>query len=88
KNSTDKHNFCCNVFNINYKYCKKKDELIFKIISDRFLHSMVRGVIGCLVDVGRGRLDFEETKNNFQKGEKIKTTYLPGNALFLKNIYY
>jgi tRNA pseudouridine38-40 synthase len=88
KNSTDKHNFCCNVLNVNYKYSKKKDELIFNIISDRFLHSMVRGVIGCLVDIGRGRLDFEETKNNFLKGEKIKTTYLPGNALFLKNIYY
>jgi tRNA pseudouridine38-40 synthase len=88
KNSIDKHNFCCNVISIDYKYSKKKDELIFKIISDRFLHSMVRGVIGCLVDIGRERLNFEETKGSFQKGEKIKTTYLPGNALFLKKIYY
>jgi tRNA pseudouridine38-40 synthase len=88
KNKTDKHNFCCNVSSITYKYSKAKDELIFKIISDRFLHSMVRGIAGCMVDVGRGRLDFEETKNSFQKGEKIKATYLPGNALFLKKIYY
>lgn len=88
KNTSDKHNFYCNVHSIEYKYSKKKDELIFKIISDRFLHSMVRGTIGCLVDVGRKKLDFEETKSSFQKGEKIKTTYLPGNALFLKNIYY
>jgi tRNA pseudouridine38-40 synthase len=88
KNTTDKHNFCCNVSELSYIYSKGKDELIFKIVSDRFLHSMVRGVIGCLVDIGRGRLDFEETKNAFQKGEKIKTTYLPGNALFLKKIYY
>lgn len=88
KNQTDKHNFCCNVKSIKYKYSKAKDELIFKIISDRFLHSMVRGVIGCLIDIGRGRLNFEETKDSFQKGEKIKTTYLPGNALFLNKIYY
>lgn len=88
KNTCDKHNFYCNVQEISYKLSKKKDELIFKIISDRFLHSMVRGVIGCLIDIGRGKLNFQETKNSFQKGEKIKTTYLPGNALFLKNIYY
>jgi tRNA pseudouridine38-40 synthase len=88
KNTSDKHNFCCNVSELSYLYSKRKDELIFKIVSDRFLHSMVRGVIGCLIDIGRGRLDFEETKNAFQKGEKIKTTYLPGNALFLKKIYY
>lgn len=88
KNSTDKHNFRCNVSEISYVHSKGKDELIFKIVSDRFLHSMVRGIMGCLIDIGRGRLNFEETKNAFQKGEKIKTTYLPGNALFLKKIYY
>jgi tRNA pseudouridine38-40 synthase len=88
KNRNDKHNFCCNVSELSYVYSKRKDELIFKFVSDRFLHSMVRGVLGCLIDLGRGKLDFEETKNAFQKGEKIKATYLPGNALFLKKIYY
>lgn len=88
KNTSDKHDFFCNLQKISYNYSKSKDELIFTIVSDRFLHSMVRGVIGCLIDIGRGRLGFEETKNAFLKGEKIKTTYLPGNALFLKKIYY
>jgi tRNA pseudouridine38-40 synthase len=88
KNPSDKHNFCCNVLSINYKFCKSKDVLIFNIVSDRFLHSMIRGIIGCLIDIGRGKLDFEETKKAFLKGEKIKATYLPGNALFLKKIYY
>ncbi|MBI5403616.1 MAG: tRNA pseudouridine(38-40) synthase TruA [Ignavibacteriae bacterium] len=88
KNPSDKHNFFCNVSKLDYDYRKRKEELIFRIISDRFLHSMVRGVLGCLTDVGRGRLDFEETKNAFNKGEKIKAVFLPGNALFLKKIYY
>jgi tRNA pseudouridine38-40 synthase len=88
KNRTDKHNFNCNVFKLDYNLNKRKDELIFRIISDRFLHSMVRGIIGCLIDIGRGRLDFNETKTAFEKGEKIKAVYLPGNALFLKKIYY
>ncbi len=88
KNSSDKHNFFCNVINISYILNKSQDELIFKIISDRFLHSMVRGIIGCIIDIGRKRLNYEDTINAFDKGEKIKTTYLPGNALFLKKIYY
>lgn len=88
KNPDDKHNFFCNVMDLDYVYKRSKDELIFRIISDRFLHSMVRGVIGCIIDVGRGKLDLKETKIAFKKGEKIKATYLPGYALFLKKIYY
>jgi len=88
KNRADKHDFHCNVVKLDYRLNKSKDELTFRIISDRFLHSMVRGVIGCLIDVGRGKLDSEKTINAFKKGEKIKATYLPGNALFLKKIYY
>jgi tRNA pseudouridine38-40 synthase len=88
KNKTDKHNFRCSVYDLTYKLKKTKNELLFNIIANRFLHSMVRAIIGCLIDLGRGRLQLEDTKTKFLKGEKIKTTYLPGNALFLKNIYY
>ncbi len=88
KNKSDKHNFRCFVYDLKYKLKKTKNELIFTIIANRFLHSMVRAIVGCLIDLGRERLQFEDTKTKFLKGEKIKTTYLPGNALFLKNIYY
>jgi len=88
KNPSDKHDFRCIIYDLKYLFYRSKNELIFSITANRFLHSMVRAVIGCLIDIGRGRLDFEETKQKFFKGEKIKTTYLPGNALFLKKIYY
>jgi tRNA pseudouridine38-40 synthase len=88
KNKIDKHNFRCIIYDIKYILKKTKNELIINITANRFLHSMVRAIIGCLIDLGRGRLQYEDTKSKFLKGEKIKTTYLPGNALFLKNIYY
>lgn len=88
KNSSDKHGFCCNLREIKYVENKKNGRIDFTIKSDRFLHSMVRAVIGCLIDLGRGRLDLNETKEKFLKGEKIKATYLPANALFLNKIYY
>jgi tRNA pseudouridine38-40 synthase len=88
KAETDKHNFFCNLYVLSYKVFKSRNEIYFRIIADRFLRSMVRGIIGALVDLGRGKLDLKTTKEQFNKGERIKTTYLPANALFLKKIYY
>ncbi|MBC8484879.1 MAG: tRNA pseudouridine(38-40) synthase TruA [Ignavibacteria bacterium] len=86
KNQTDKNDFLCNILVL--KYVLNKSELVFNIIANRFLHSMVRATIGCLIDIGRGKLDFNKTKKEFEKGDKIRALYLPGNALFLKKIYY
>ncbi|MBN1632783.1 MAG: tRNA pseudouridine(38-40) synthase TruA [Ignavibacteria bacterium] len=88
KNKSDKHNFKCNIDYIGYKYNRKKEEIIFKIRADRFLHSMVRAITGCAMDLARKRLNLEETILKISKGEKIKANYLPGNALFLNKIYY
>jgi tRNA pseudouridine38-40 synthase len=86
KNKSDKHNFRCFIYKLNYKI--KKEELTFNIIANRFLHSMVRGLLGCLIDIGRGHLDINETFIKIRKGENINIKFLPSNALFLKKIYY
>jgi len=88
KNKTDKHNFECRIENFTYRYNKSKGEITFRISADRFLHSMVRAIIGCCIDVSRKRLDLKNTVERIKKGEKIRTNYLPGNALFLNKIYY
>jgi len=88
KNKTDKHNFMCYLYFITYTFRNRKRDMIFKISASRFLHSMVRGIIGCLVDIGRNKLDLKDTTDKFLKGEKIRTTYLPSKALFLNKIYY
>lgn len=88
KNSEDKHDFNCTLLSIRYRLNKRNGTIIIRIIADRFLHSMVRAITGCLIDLGRGRLDLADTVRKFKKGEKIRTTYLPANALFLKKINY
>jgi tRNA pseudouridine38-40 synthase len=88
KNKEDKHDFFCTLNELKYTYKKSEEELIFKICASRFLHSMVRGILGCLIDVSKGRFSVEEIKEKFNKGEKIKTQYLPANGLFLNKIYY
>ncbi|MFA5012202.1 MAG: tRNA pseudouridine(38-40) synthase TruA [Ignavibacteria bacterium] len=88
RNKEDKHGFFCNLMKLEYRINKSKNTIVFRILSDRYLHSMVRATIGVLIDLGRGKLQLKDTYNKLIKGEKIKTTYLPANALFLNKIYY
>ncbi len=88
KNAADKHGFESIIYDIDYKCSKNKGELIFRITAKRFLHSMVRAIIGLAIDVSRGRLESKVVKKAILTKEKINIYYLPGNALFLKKIYY
>lgn len=88
KNKDDKHEFMCDITNFEFKYSKIKKEIIFTITASRFLHSMVRALIGCALEIGRGKLKLNEIKEKIKRGEKIRIPYLPANALFLNKIYY
>ncbi len=88
KNTEDKHNFCCDLKEIGYKVNKKRGTIVFKLLADRYLHSMVRAIMGTLIDLGRGKLELKDTILKFKNGEKIRATYLPANALFLNKIFY
>jgi len=88
RNKEDKHDFFCNLMKLEYRINKAKNTIVFRILSDRYLHSMVRATIGVLIDLGRGKLELKDTYNKLINGENIKTTYLPANALFLNKIYY
>lgn len=88
KNTEDKNNFSCRIYDLRYKYKKAKNELIFTITANRFLHSMVRSIIGCALEIGRGKLNLNYIQEKTKKGEKPGSVYLPSNALFLNKIYY
>jgi tRNA pseudouridine38-40 synthase len=88
KNKTDKHDFKINITKLSYKRQNRNTELIFRIEANRFLHSMIRALIGCIIDASRGKIDVKTVKQKFLKGEQIKTTYLPAKGLILNKIYY
>ena len=61
----------------------------FVIIANRFLRNMVRAVVGTLVEVGRGRLSFDDFKRIVDEGTRSDAgESMPGNALFLWDIKY
>lgn len=88
KNREDKHNFGCEIFDFDLKRKRSGKEIVFRISANRFLHSMVRSVIGCALEISSSKKNIIETKKAVLKGEKIRIYYLPSNALFLNKIFY
>lgn len=88
RNKDDKSCFLCNVMKFTCKYYKTKREIIFTIAANRFLHSMVRAILGLALEIGRGKIILKNVKEKIKKGEKFLIPYLPANALFLNKIYY
>lgn len=87
KNTSDKHDFKCDV-----KFARVKklpgDIIKFEICANRFLHSMVRAVVGAMIDTAAGKLSLSDFKTRLKKGEEIKTKYVPAHALFLVKVKY
>lgn len=88
KNKSDIRNFSCIIFVFKYQIVKPKNEVIFTISANRFLHSMVRSLIGCALEISRGKMEINDVLNKVKKGEKIRVHYIPGNALLLNKIKY
>jgi tRNA pseudouridine38-40 synthase len=68
-----------------------RDGAYLKIITeaDGYLYRMVRSLVGCLVEVGLGKLSVADVKAMLQtgvRGEKVQTA--PPQGLFLEKVFY
>ena len=87
KKESDVENKICNVFNIHWK--ETGDFVIFFIEANRFLHGMVRTIIGTLLSVSKSGNAEEEiiriikAKNREEAGESV-----PAKGLFLYKVKY
>lgn len=87
KNKTDDHGFRSIVYTCDVK--RRKDGVIeFRISANRFLHSMVRAVVGAMIKIASGDLSIEEFVKKFNNGDEIKIQYVPAKALFLSKVTY
>ncbi len=63
--------------------------LHFVVRCDRFLHSMVRSLVGTLVDVGRGRLEEGIFAELIATGDRSRIgVTAPPEGLYLRRVYY
>ncbi|MBI4546752.1 MAG: tRNA pseudouridine(38-40) synthase TruA [Ignavibacteriae bacterium] len=63
--------------------------LVYRINADRFLHGMVRALVGTMVDVGRGYTSFEEFSKLFEKKNRSEAGMAaPAKGLVLEKVVY
>jgi tRNA pseudouridine38-40 synthase len=83
----DMHQHNCSV-NIA-TWTQNNNMLEFEILANRFLHGMVRTLVGTMVNVGRGHTDYNEfTKILESKDRSLAGMSAPAKGLFLEEIIY
>jgi len=79
--------YCCQIF--HSRWLKQEDLLIYEIEANRFLHGMVRAIVGSLVEIGRGKQTLTEFKQLIQSGDRTRVAATaPARGLVLEEITY
>ena len=96
-NNQDFANFCKANAEVKSKKCKiiesnwqqKNEKFIFSIKANRFLHHMVRFLVGTMLEVSRGRIPLVEFENMLKlKPTQYKVLCAPSRGLFLDKVIY
>lgn len=95
---SDFQSFCSSSVKANHYLCQidqaiwhhqTPDLLVFQICANRFLHNMVRILVGTMVEVGRGRFSVADFQQMFQKKNRtIAGLTAPACGLFLVRVEY
>jgi tRNA pseudouridine38-40 synthase len=63
--------------------------MIYRIEANRFLHGMVRGLVGTMLDVARGRFTLKQFKQIFESKDRTRAgVAAPAHGLFLEEVFY
>ena len=87
KSRSDVKNKICNV---SESICyRSQDMYIFKITSNRFLHNMVRSIVGTLIEFSNKKITKNDLINIIDKKDRTKSGYsVPPCGLYLMNVEY
>lgn len=84
---TDVVNKVCHVFESYWR--EENGFLVYRIVANRFLHGMVRTLVGTMLDVARGYSDLRYFEKIFLLGDrKLAGEAVPARGLFLEAVHY
>ena len=88
KTGTDVKTNICQLTEARWEQLKP-DEWRFTVSANRFLRSMVRAIVGTLVEVGRHRMTISQMRHAIEAKDRQRAgESVPGHALYLTNIEY
>jgi len=63
--------------------------MVYRVRANRFLRGMVRGLVGTMLQVGRGKLGLAEFREVIEGGESARADFsVPGQGLCLEKVEY
>ena len=71
------------------KWIAEGPRLIFRITANRFLHDMVRAIVGTLVELGQHKISLEELRKIVESKDRCSAgESVPAKGLFLTHVAY
>ena len=87
KKNTQVFTYNCTIFLSEWKY--ENSMLIYTVVGNRFLRGMVRGLVGTMLLVGKGKHSIEDFKNIVESKDSSKTDFsAPAKGLVLLEVKY
>jgi len=87
KRNTQVKTFLCTIYESTWN--EEETGLVYRVKANRFLRGMVRGLVGTMLQVGRGKLSVEDFAEVIrQKDNRHADFSAPGHGLFLYHVYF
>jgi len=83
------HSTLCDIRSASLTFNSDYSEMEFNIASNRFLYNMIRRMVGLLVTVGRGKMEFEEVQQVLKTAGTFTVNFVaPPQGLYLSRVEY
>ncbi len=87
KRNTQVKTFICDIITSRWAY--ENDCLVYNVKANRFLRGMVRGLVGTMLQVGRGLISLDDFKQIIEAKDCTKANFTtPSTGLFLIEVTY
>jgi tRNA pseudouridine38-40 synthase len=87
KRNTQVKTYVCKV--MESEWIDEGDKKIYRVKANRFLRGMVRGLVGTMLQVGRGKISVERFREIIERKEQGDVDFsVPGHGLCLEKVEY
>ncbi|NLU96450.1 tRNA pseudouridine(38-40) synthase TruA [Chitinophaga sp. Ak27] len=87
KRNTQVKTYICKVMESSWTV--EGERIVYNVTANRFLRGMVRGLVGTMLRVGRGKLSMDQFREAIESKDCTKADFaVPPQGLFLMNVKY
>lgn len=87
KRNTQVNNFLCTIY--VSEWVQEADCLIYKVKANRFLRGMVKGLVGTMLLLGKGKINFDEFRAIIESKDCTRADFsVPPDGLFLVKVAF